>query len=394
MTGSGTTYTLTVSPTSGPNVSISVAAGMVSGSGGTLNTASNVLNVQVATPATALAAAQSNLEQIVLKQAQKALSSQASIDQRMIRTGTQRLVMRQRLNRQQSNRFLPLDVDGTARFNNGEFRLNGDFFALSSNMEQSAEVVTTGAFNFVSDRDGNFSGNFNGRTAMEVQLSLDMVLGYFLGVEVGRARLSGTFAGRQDSYGLNAGGYLLRAFNDTSYITGFAAVGRSNNQMDVSNGTLQVDSRFDSTTLRLGASATGVFRMPSLEIWPELTFSYARLRVGTLAVAAQAYGLTANNLSLAGGDAEMAQLMFMPQFKWPLGDGRDGAAVANFSLSPRLTCRATQGVGKSRNCGTGAALGYSAASGNGLTLFNATVEFDNVAGTKNGSLTLNVEHNF
>lgn len=84
----------------------------------------------------------------------------------------------------------------------------------------------------------------------------------------------------------------------------------------------------------------------------------------------------------------------MPQFKWPLGDGRDGAAVANFSLSPRLTCRATQGVGKSRNCGTGAALGYSAASGNGLTLFNATVDIDNVAGTKNGSLTLNVEHNF
>ena len=141
MTGSGTTYTLTVSPTSGANVSISVAAGIVSGSGGTLNTASNVLNVQVATPATALAAAQSNLEQIVLKQAQKALSSQASIDQRMIRTGTQRLVMRQRLNRQQSNRFLPLDVDGTARFSNGEFRLNGDFFALSINTSSRCPLI-------------------------------------------------------------------------------------------------------------------------------------------------------------------------------------------------------------------------------------------------------------
>jgi len=34
--------------------------------------------------------------------------------------------------------------------------LNGDFFALSSVREQSAEVVTTGAFNFTSDRDGNF----------------------------------------------------------------------------------------------------------------------------------------------------------------------------------------------------------------------------------------------
>jgi hypothetical protein len=51
-------------------------------------------------------------------------------------------------------------------------------------------------------------------------------------------------------------------------------------------------------------------------------------------------------------------------------------------------------VGNGRDCWAGAALGYSAASGNGLTLFNATVEFDNVADTKNGSLTLNIEHNF
>jgi hypothetical protein len=111
-------------------------------------------------------------------------------------------------------------------------------------------------------------------------------------------------------------------------------------------------------------------------------------------VAAQAYGLTANNLGLAGGNVEMAQRMFMQQIKWPLGDGRDGAEVANFALSPRLTCCATRGVGDGRNCGTGAALGYSAASSNGLTLFNATVEFDNVADTKNGLLTLNIEHNF
>ena len=227
-----------------------------------------------------------------------------------------------------------------------------------------------------------------------MQLAHDMVLGYFLGVEVGRARLSGTFSGRQDSYGLNAGGYVLRSFNDVSYITGFAALGRNKNQLVVSNGTLQVDSDFDSTTLRLGASATGVFKTARIEIWPELSFSYAKSRVGSQAVAAQAYGLTANNLNLAGGDVEMGQLMFMPQIKWPLGDGRDSAAVANFSLSPRLTCRVTRGAGGGRACGTGAALGYSAASGDGLTLFNATVEFDNVADTKNGSLTFNVEHNF
>ena len=104
---------------------------------------------------------------MVLGQAQKALYSQASIDQRMIRSGMQRLVQRQRLARQQSNRFLPLDVDGTAQFNNGEFRLNGDFFALASVEEQSAEVVSTGTFNFVSDPDGNFSGYFNGRTALK-----------------------------------------------------------------------------------------------------------------------------------------------------------------------------------------------------------------------------------
>ena len=120
---------------------------------------------------------------------------------------------------------------------------------------------------------------------------------------------------------MNAGGYVLRSFNDVSYITGFAALGRNKNQLDVSNGTLQVDSVFDSTTLRLGASAMGVLRMVGIEIWPELSFSYARSRVGTQAVAAQAYGLTSNNLSLAGGNVEMGHLMHMPQVKWSLADG-------------------------------------------------------------------------
>ena len=71
-----------------------------------------------------------------------------------------------------------------------------------------------------------------------------------------------------------------------------------------------------------------------------------------------------------------------------------GVSDKTYYGSPRLTCRVTRGVGGARACGTGAALGYSAASGDGLTLFNATVEFDNVADTKNGSLTSNVEHNF
>jgi hypothetical protein len=96
------------------------------------------------------------------------------------------------------------------------------------------------------------------------------------------------------------------------HLTGFAALGRNKDQLDVSNGTLQIDSHFDSTTLRLGASATGVFWMASLEIWPELSFSFAKSRVNTQVVVAQAYGLIANNLSLAGGNVEMAQLMFMP----------------------------------------------------------------------------------
>lgn len=78
MTGSGTTYTLTVVPSLASNVSISLPAGRVVSTAGLSNAASNVLSIQAGTPATALAAAKTNLEQMVLGQAQKALSSQAS----------------------------------------------------------------------------------------------------------------------------------------------------------------------------------------------------------------------------------------------------------------------------------------------------------------------------
>ena len=76
----------------------------------------------------------------------------------------------------------------------------------------------------------------------------------------------------------------------------------------------------------------------------------------------------------------------------------DGLATSEsssvFSFAPRVMCERVKVASTTNNCGSGAELGISSSSSDGLTLVNATIIADRFGNSTRGSLQLNLQHRF
>ena len=395
VTGSGTSYAIAVTPVLGQQVSVSVAAGVVSTALGTSNQLSNILQVQAGSPATALAAHEDELAGVIWGEAGRELRAGLAADQRMVRAGFQRFMARRQSNAQGVNGFVPFDITGTARYRNGSFRTNGDFFALSTVGGKQWHRVAFGDFDFLSDSLGNSSGYLTARLAYETQFSQDVMLGYYIGADIGKAKVGGTFNGTQNSVGLSFGGYFNRIYNDKLIVSGFASLGQRQHDFDASNTTLAVSSDYRTAIGRVGGSVTGFIERGNITIAPELAFNVARTNVHSIPISGTAYGLTNNNLSLdVGGQVDLASISFTPRVMLNMADGYMANHSSKFSFAPKITCETVRQATVSKDCGAGMGLGMAITSKTGNTMFQADLEYDDIGGTKRRSLKLSFQHRF
>jgi hypothetical protein len=394
VTGSGTSYAIAVTPVLGQQVSVSVAAGVVSTALGTSNQLSNILQVQAGSPATALAAHEDELAEVIRGEAGRELRAGLAADQRMVRAGFQRFMARRQSNAQGVNGFVPFDITGTARYRNGSFRTNGEFFALSTVGGKQWHRVAFGDFDFLSDSLGNSSGYLTARLAYETQFSQDVMLGYYIGADIGKAKVGGTFNGTQNSVGLSFGGYFNRIYNDKLIVSGFASLGQRQHDFDASNNTLAVSSDYRTATGRVGGSVTGFIERGNITIAPELAFNVARTNVHSIPISGTAYGLTNNNLSLDAGRVDLASISFTPRVMLNMADGYMANHSSKFSFAPKITCETVRQATVSKDCGAGMGLGMAITSKTGNTMFQADLEYDDIGGTKRRSLKLSFEHRF
>ena len=76
----------------------------------------------------------------------------------------------------------------------------------------------------------------------------------------------------------------------------------------------------------------------------------------------------------------------------------DGLAASEsrsvFSFAPRVMCERAKVARTTNNCGSGAELGISSSSSDGLTLVNATIVADRVGNSTRSSLQFNLKHKF
>ena len=347
-------------------------------------------------PASEFAKHKATIKNAIIAEAKRALRSSLASDQRMVRNSLNRFIADQ--SGPDANQDVAFFVDGSAELKathlDAEATAKGNFFSQQATGDGTWRKLAFGDFDVQTDDAKNVSGFLKGRMAFETNLNSTTMLGYFVGGQLGRSTLKGTFEGSQNGFGASVGGYLVQTLAKDVYADLFASLGANRNTLKLSNGTLDLDSVYSTVSSTLGGSVTGVYDMDGFEVWPALTFTYGKANVGNVDFTGKAYGITDTTLSLDAGKVHLAILSFTPEIRMPfeLQESSDTSSMATFA--PRYTCEQTSSNSSSRNCGSGAAIGLTTASEDGLTNLNAQFQYDKVGSTTRRSIQLGFERRF
>jgi hypothetical protein len=417
--GSGTTYTLVVTPDLGTAVSISVGADAAEDDAGNGNTASDVFEVSAGSPASEFDKNREEIRQVVVDEAERSLRSTLAVNQRMTREARERFIagQDQTVHCSQliadnpditlaelegcddgvaSRNDVPFDVTGTAGFTNGVLSTQGSFFEQRGNVAGTQRRLFFGDFDIQHDGNtGSTTATLTGRMAWERNLSDRTMLGYFIGGEVAQSDIrSTTFTGENQRYGVTIGGYAVHQLHDNVYADGFATLGAGRNNLDMANDVLALDSSYTTRTATIGGSVSGVFEHEHFELRPELSFSYGKTWIGTVGFTGRAYGLVDDDLSLDAGSVSIGQIMFRPEFRIPLAATEQDTGNSVLTFSPRLICETSRGIISNTDCGGGGEFGLQASSIDGRSSINAAVTADRMGGSTRTSVRLNLQHQF
>jgi hypothetical protein len=244
------------------------------------------------------------------------------------------------------------------------------------------------------DTTGASTATFNGKVAWEREVSDTTLLGYFIGGDLARSNIAGSFTGDQDHLGVTAGGYAVHEMAKQLYLDGFVSVGAGRNNLTMDDGVLALESDYTTRSATFGMSVSGVIGPQGYEIWPELALTVGRTWIDTVAFTGTAYDAIDNTLSLDAGTVTLANLTFRPEFRVPL----DGMAVSKslrlITLAPRLICQQTTTTTTAQTCGSGAEIGLQTHSADGTTTASAQILSDWIDGQTRTSGQLSVEMRF
>jgi hypothetical protein len=395
-TGTATTPVVITGLTNGTAYSIKLRAVNSAGKGAE----SDAVSVLLGSPASEFAAKEDAIRSVITGDAQRSLSSTLASNTRLTRDARGRfLTSREQMQSDgtglASCNNEALDVDGTAVASADQIATQGTFSAQTGNFEGTQCRLVFGDFDVQRDGDtGSTTATINGKVAWEQMLSEQTMLGYYLGGEVARSNIRGSFTGTQDKYGISVGGYFVHALQENLFLDGFASLGAGRNNLEMADDTLDLTSNYTTQTVTLGAAVSGVSEQAGYDILPELSVAYGKTSIGDVGFTGVAYGLTDDTLSLDAGSVSTATIMFRPEFRIPM----DGLAASEsrsvFSFAPRVMCERVKVASTTNNCGSGAELGISSSSSDGLTSLNATIIADRVGNSTRRSLQLNLEHKF
>ena len=399
--GSGAVYSLVITPDVGTKVSVSVDAGKAQDAAGNGNEASNTFEVLAGSPALEFEAAEAKIRDIISADARRSLNSVIASNTRLNRDARGRFITSRKQMQSDgagiaSRNNVAFDVDGIAEASGLTLSTKGTFFGQIGSYDGTQRRLLLGDFDIQRNSEtGSTTATISGKVAWEQMLSEQTMQGYYVGGELGRSALEGDFTGDQDHYGVSAGGYIVHALQDNLFVDAFASVGIGHNDLEMSNGTLQLESDYRTKTATLGAALTGVIVQDGFEILPELSFAYGKTFIGDIGFTGAAYGLVDNTLSLDAGDISIATVMFRPDFRIPLDDLPMADSLAILSFAPRLICEQVKVGGVSEdNCGGGAELGVKSNTSDGLSSATMKILVDRVGNSTRSGFQFQLEHRF
>ena len=382
--------------TNGTSYNIKLRAVNAAGAGAE----SAAVTANTPSPLSEFAANEAEIRAVIVNDAAQSLSSNLSINRRMTQEARDRFIEGRRQMADQASALasrnnVPFDIDGSFEMKGLSLTTRGNFFEQTGNYEGTYRRLFFGDFDVQHDADtDSTTATLTARVAWEHLITDQTMMGYFVGGELARSTINGTFDGDQDRLGLTIGGYAVHELVDQVYFDSFLTFGAGRNDLEMDNNVLALTSDYTTRTATAGAALSNVYEYQRYEFHPELAFSYGKTWIDDVDFTGRAYGLVDNTLSLDAGTVSITNLTLRPEVIWAL-DG-DTVATSNSQLgfAPRLICESRETVGRTEDCGGGAELSLSSVSEDGLSAAEFLIILDRVGSSNRSSFTLNLKHRF
>jgi len=233
--------------------------------------------------------------------------------------------------------------------------------------------------------------SFNGHFALENFRSDNALYGIFAGVSVNQSDVNRGFDGAADSYGLSLGAYAVNKLSESIYSEAYLSIGRSQNQLDLTNGYLDVAADYGTTELNAGWILSGEFEKGDWDILPELGIQLSRSSSSSIDVTGSIPGDTAS-VTWEGLTASLARANLSTDFRYYVDGRADDAWILNFK--PGVVCERVDAITVTSGCGTMAGLGLNRTSADGAHRFSAEATIEDVNHIRRHGASLNYELRF
>lgn len=412
--GASSRFTARIDPVLGNSVVVQVLADAVtSDAGGNPNTASNAFTVFAGSVASAFDDYRAEIRQVLVDDAERSLRSVMATNQRMMRGARERFeaAAQQRAAcladpeasaedpaceiGPASRNSVPFDIVGGFAISGHNLDTRGTFHGETGVGDGSVRRLYFGDFDIRHDGGtGSTTATVTGRMAWERMAGERTMLGYFVGGELARTDIDGTFDGTQDRLGVTVGGYVVRQLTASLFADGLLTLGAGRNDLRMANDVLALESDYTTRTATIRAAVSGAYAHGRLEFRPELAISYGRTWIGDVRFSGRAYGLSDDSQTLDAGVVSVASVTLRPEAIWSLDGDASGDGTTRLSVAPRLLCDRVIATVRTSDCGGGIEVGVGSRSRDGLRNADVRVVMDRVGGRTRSSVALGFEQRF
>lgn len=233
--------------------------------------------------------------------------------------------------------------------------------------------------------------SFNGYFGLESVRHEHALYGIFTGVSVNKSDVNRALSGSTDAYGISLGAYAVHELRQDLFSELYVSIGRSQNQLDLTDGSLDVAADYGTTETHLGWILSGKIENGQWDILPEAAVQLARSASSSVEVT----GETSDGLATAtweGLTATLARADISTEFRYYLDGRADDAWV--LGATPGIVCERVSAISVTSGCGLSVSLGLDRVSTDGAQRISAKLGAEEIEGVRRKSAALSYELRF
>jgi hypothetical protein len=283
-----------------------------------------------------------------------------------------------------------------------------DFDESSLNVDANSDLVTLSASNHsvttfngfrrivnlnlgVSDEENIRTLSFSGYAALENFRAENALYGLFVGMNVNRNDVSRGMGGAVDSYALSVGGYAVHEFAKGLFSEAYLSLGRSQNQLDLSDSYLDVAADYGTTEANFGWIVSGIYERGNFDFWPEMGIQVSRSRSSSIEVDGSIPGDTTSTV-WNGLTATLSRANLSTDIRYYIKGRSPDAWVVN--VKPGVVCERVDAITTRSGCGLSGSIGLNQSSIDGSRRFSAQVGVEEIEEITRSSASVMYELRF